>query len=265
MNKINPTAQISQNAEIAEGAEIRAYAIIKDGVRIGANTVIESHCVIENSSIGENCFISASAMIGLPPQDLGYKGEPTRVEIGNNVKIAEFSTIQRGTVKGSGVTRIGDNAFIMVYSHIAHDCSVGDSVIFANNVTLGGHVKVHRKANLSAFFIVHQNVEIGELVMGSALTATARSIPPFVVVTGKEGGGARIVKINTIGLERNGVSKDEINAIRESYRVLKKKPTKDAIIEIREKAASESFERLNKIADFYEKVKVPCVPFYTLR
>ncbi len=255
---IHPTAIIADNVIFGKNISIGAYSIIKEGVIIGDNTIIESHCTIEHSKIGQNCYIGSNCIIGFPPQDLHDKGIDTWVEIGNNVSIREFCTIHRGTQKGNGKTIIEDNCLLMVYCHVAHDCHIKQNVILTNNVTLGGHVIINPFAILSAFFLVHQNVEIGEMAFCVALNRTAKSIPPFVMVDSCES-NARIMKLNTVGLRRNGLSEEAIKQIGWAYNTIKSKPNKEAFVLIEEKA--KDFPELRRIIDFYKNTKVPVLAF----
>ena len=247
---IHPTAIVSDKANLHESIDVGPYCIIGDGVTVGANTSIGAHTVIDGcTTIGSGCKISPHCGIGLPPQDIAYADEVTKVIIGNNVTIREFCTIHRGTVKGGGETIVGDEGFFMSYVHIGHDCKVGNKVIFANGVTLGGHVVVHDGANISALFLAHQFIEIGKLTMVSGLSGSRKSIPPFVLAEGRP---SRIMRVNTVGLQRAGFSKELIKAISEAYQLIKRKETKTALAEI--EALSEKFPELKDITDFYHRI-----------
>jgi UDP-N-acetylglucosamine acyltransferase len=255
-NKIHPTALIPDDIQLGKNVTIEAYTIIKGNVKIGDNSHISSGCVIENTHIGENCVISPYASIGLPPQDTLDQGYNTLVKIGNNVKIREFVTINRGTNKGKGLTQIDDDCYLMSYSHVGHDCHLHEGVTLINNATLGGHVVIYRKAILSAFFTAHQNIEIGELCLCLAMGRSQRNIPPYTFVDGRN---AKIFQINKIGLRRDGATSEQIKAIQEAYKSLKSIPTKEAL-EIIEQRPTDQFPHLASIVDFYRN-KAPIAPF----
>jgi UDP-N-acetylglucosamine acyltransferase len=257
---IHPSAIVSSKAEIAESAEIGPFCVIGDNVKVGSNSVIGTHTVIEgDTQIGENCYI-VHASIGLPPQDLICKGENTKVRIGNNVTIREFVTIHRGSEKGRGETTIKDGAFLMNYVHIGHDCMIDEEVIIANGTNLAGHVHIHRKANLSALFLAHQYTEVGELAMLSGMSGARKSVPPFVIAEGRP---ARIMRVNSIGLERAGFSTETIKEIGNAYRILKKEDTKEVLRKLEEK--SSDFPELMKIVDFYRNSQRGVIAFYSTK
>lgn len=215
---IHPTAIIDKEAEIAEDVEIGPYSIIERGASIGAGCKIASHVVIQgNVTIGTNCTISPFASIGGPPQDIGYKQEPTRVVIGNNNTLREYVTVNRGTGKGGGTTRIGENNFIMAYAHIAHDCKVGNNIIMANGATLAGHVEVSDFVIFSGLCAVHQFCKVGKYAFISGLTGIPKDVPPFVIAAGDR---AKLYGLNVVGLERHDFSKEEITKLKKAYRIL---------------------------------------------
>jgi len=180
---IHPAAIIDAKAHLDEGVSVGPFAVIGPGVEIGAGSVIGSHCVIEGPTrIGRDNVIKAHASVGGQPQDKKHKGEPTRLEIGDGNTIFEFTTLSRGTADGAGVTRIGNDNWIMAYVHIAHDCVVGDHCVLANNATLAGHVVMGDWVILGGFAGVHQFCRIGShafIGMGSLVNA---DVPPFVMV-----------------------------------------------------------------------------------
>ncbi|MDD3845832.1 MAG: acyl-ACP--UDP-N-acetylglucosamine O-acyltransferase [Syntrophorhabdaceae bacterium] len=215
---IHPTAIVDRNAQIAEDVEIGPYCIIEGGAEIAAGSRLESHVVVQgNTAIGEGCIVSPFASIGGPPQDIGYKYEPTRVVIGRNNTIKEYVTINRGTAKGGGVTRIGDNNFIMAYAHIAHDCKVGNHIIMANGATLAGHVEVSDFVIFSGLCAVHQFCRVGKYAFISGLTGIPKDVPPFVIAAGDR---AKLYGLNLVGLERRNFSKDELTKLKRAYRLL---------------------------------------------
>ena len=219
---IHPTAFVDPGAVLGEGVEVGAYAVIGprvtlgDGCKVGAHAIIESH-----ARIGKDTRVYSFASIGAPPQDLKYQGEETWVEVGEGCTIREYVTVNRGTVAGGGVTRVGNGVLLMAYCHVAHDCHVGDRVIIANAATLGGHVKVGEKAILGGLVGVHQFVRIGSFAMVGALSGLPLDIPPYVtavVARGQKGRG--LYGLNLIGLRRNRFPEETIAELKKAYRIL---------------------------------------------
>ena len=212
------TAIVSPDAKIADDVQIEAYSIIGPKVSIGAGSRIGPHVVIKgNTSIGENNQFFQFSSIGEQPQDKKYAGEDTELIIGNNNTVREFCTFNCGTSQGSGVTRIGNDNWIMAYVHIAHDCIIGNNIIMANNATLGGHVTIGDNAILSGFAGVHQFVEIGAHSFVSFASFVNQSIPPYVVVSGEK---AKAKGVNTEGLKRHGFTPGQVQNVRRAYRTL---------------------------------------------
>jgi len=215
---IDPTAMVHAGARIGSGSVIGRCATIGPQVTIGRNCRIGESTVIEGrTEVGDDNRISPFVSIGLPPQDLKYNGEDTRVVIGDRNVIREFVTIHKGTAGGGGVTRIGDGNLFMAYSHIAHDCQVGSQVIFANNATLGGHVHVEDCATISALSGVHQFCRVGRHAFIGAHSAVTKDAMPFAKTVGNR---ARIYGLNTIGLARRGFSPETIGKLKRAYRLL---------------------------------------------
>ncbi|HKW19545.1 MAG TPA: acyl-ACP--UDP-N-acetylglucosamine O-acyltransferase [Terriglobales bacterium] len=215
----HPTAIIDSAAKIHPSCKIGPYCIISANVELGENCDLLSHVVIEGPSrIGRNNRFFPFSSIGLAAQDVTYKGEPTRLELGDNNVIREFVTINRGTVKGGGLTKIGSNALIMAYAHVAHDCLVGDNVILANAATLGGHVTVEDWAVVGALCPVHQFVRIGAHSYIGGGTTITRDVLPFSKTAAER--GTRAYGLNAVGLERRGFSKERIRKIHHAYKVL---------------------------------------------
>jgi len=185
---IHPSAVVSPRAKIGEGVTIGPYSIIGEKVTVGRDTIIGSHVVIDGSTvIGEKNRIYPFVSIGLPPQDIGYKGEDTRVIIGDENIIREFVTINRATTKQDRVTIIGNGSYLMAYAHIAHDCILGNSVIMSNAATLGGHIEIGDKAIVGGLVAIHQFVRIGAYAFIGGKTVTGKDIPPFMMASGDEG------------------------------------------------------------------------------
>ena len=221
---IHPTAIVDNSVEIGDNVKIGAYAIIKGNVKIGDNTVIGEHAYIQGDTvIGKNNKIYPFASIGSDPQDLKYNGEPTKLIIGDNNIFREFVTINRGTVGGHGVTKIGSNNLFMAYSHVAHDCEVKNFVILANNATLAGHITVENYAIIGGLSAIHQFCRIGEYAMIAGKTGVAQDIPPFMLASGQR---AKLYGPNLVGLKRHGFSPERIKIIKKVYYLLFKKREK---------------------------------------
>ncbi|HNV88988.1 MAG TPA: acyl-ACP--UDP-N-acetylglucosamine O-acyltransferase [Methylotenera sp.] len=216
--KIHPTAIVDPKAELDSSVEIGAYSIIGAGVKVGADTRIASHVVLKGpTTIGKNNQIFQFASLGEQPQDKKYKDEPTTLEIGDNNTIREFCTFNRGTVQDKGVTKIGNDNWIMAYVHIAHDCTIGNNTIFANNSSLAGHVDVHDYVILGGFTLVHQFCKIGAHVITAVNSVVFKDIPPYVTAAGYD---AKPHGINAEGLKRRGFSADSILQIKRAYKAL---------------------------------------------
>jgi UDP-N-acetylglucosamine acyltransferase len=215
---IHPTAVVSPRAEIADGAEIGPYSIIGDHVSIGKSTVVGSHVVIEgNTSIGERNRIFPFVTLGTPPQDTGYRGEDTRLVIGNDNIIREYATIHRATTKQEWVTAIGDGNYLMAYSHVAHDCVLGNHVILANVATLGGHIHIGDYANLGGQAAVHQFVRIGAYAFVGGKSGVDRDVPPFMITAGER---AKLYGVNRRGLRRHGLTQESIDGLKKAFQII---------------------------------------------
>ncbi len=216
---IHPSAVVDSRAEIDSNVEIGPYSVIARDVQIHSGTIIGSHVTIDQyTSIGPDCHIFQHAAIGAVPQALKFKGEKTLVKIGRGTTVREFVTIHRGTEFGGGITEIGDENFLMAYTHIAHDCFTGQKVIFANVASLGGHIKVGDYATLGAFVAVHQFVRIGAYAFVGALSGVTKDIPPYVLASGTP--RAKLHGLNSVGLKRHGFSTDTLLALKKTYRIL---------------------------------------------
>jgi len=215
--QIHPGAIVSPKAKLADSVSVGSYSIISDNVSIGADTKIGSHCVIEgNTTIGKGCEIFTGAVIGSRPQDLKFKGEKVFLEIGNNNIIREYCTLNPGTQDG-GKTFIGDNNLLMAYSHIAHDCRVGNGCVLANNSTLAGHVTIEDKTVIGGITAIHQFVKIGMLSIVGGCSKVVQDIPPYSTCDGHP---ARVYGLNLIGLRRKGISRDSIKQIDQAFKIL---------------------------------------------
>ena len=217
---IDSKAIVNSHAELADDVTVGPYSVIGADVKIGAGTIIGSHVVIKGpTSIGKQNRIYQFTSIGEDPQDKKYAAEITRLEIGDRNTIREFTSMHRGTQQDNCVTKIGDDNLFMAYTHVAHDCIIGNNVIMANGASLAGHVHLNNNAILGGFTLVHQFTQVGQYsfaAMGSAIT---QDIPPFIMVGGKP---TRPHGINSVGMERNGISTEDIRLIRNAYKIIYK-------------------------------------------
>ena len=215
---IHPTAIVHSKAKIAEGVEIGAFTVIGEHASIGKDTKIASHVLIEGwTTIGERNQIFPFSCIGTPPQDIGYRNEETYLIIGNDNVIRESATIHRATTKEDRVTVIGNSNFLMAYSHVAHDCKLGNHIIMANSAGLGGHITVGDYAILGGIVAVHQFVRIGEYAIIGGQSAVSQDIPPYVSAAGNR---AKLYGLNLVGLKRRGFSEEAISNLKKAYRII---------------------------------------------
>ena len=215
---IHDTAIISETAKLGDNVEIGAYSIIGPNVKISNNTKIHSHVNITgNTSIGTGNEIFPFSSIGTPPQDLKYKGEKNSLLIGDNNKFREYVNINPGTEQGGGVTRIGNNNLFMVYCHVAHDCTVSNNIVLANNVQVGGHVSIENNAIIGGSCAIHQFSRIGESSMIGGMTGVLSDVIPFGLSLGNRNS---LAGLNLIGLRRAKVSNENIKIIQEAYNTI---------------------------------------------
>ncbi len=237
---IHDTAVVDPRAKIDSTATIDPYVIIDGPITIGPESRVCAHAVISGkTTIGAGNVIGSFTSIGAPPQDAHYTGEETELIIGDNNQIREYVSIHRGTLKGNGRTLIGNNNMIMAYSHIAHDCIIGDHVIMANVATLAGHVEIGSHANLSGMVGVHQFCRIGDYAYVGGMSGIGLDVPPYVILEGTRN-RMRIAGINKIGLRRSGMKRDIIKKLEEAFKVLFRSPElllKDALVKIEEEMA----------------------------
>jgi UDP-N-acetylglucosamine acyltransferase len=220
MALIHPTAIIDTKAEIGDGVEIGPYAIVGPNVKIGARTKVGAHSVLEgHTTIGVENKIGHFASVGGAPQDMKYRNEPTQLVIGDRNMIREFTTLHTGTVQDTGITRIGNDNWIMAYVHIAHDCVIGNNTIFSNNAQIAGHVHVEDWAILGGMCGVHQFVRIGAHAMVGGASRLVQDVPPFVIAAGDP---VEPHGINSEGLKRRGFSLESIAELRQAYKILYK-------------------------------------------
>lgn len=217
MATIHPTAIIEPSAELGADVEVGAYAVVGAHVRIGAGTRLLHHAVVEgHTTIGEGCNLFPFCAVGLPTQDLKFKGGISYVEIGDRTTIREYVTVNAATFEGD-TTRIGNDCHIMAYAHIAHDCQVGNEVIMANCGTLAGHVIVEDQVILGGLSAVHQFVRLGRLCIIGGCAKVVQDVAPFMMA---DGNPLRMHAINSIGLKRKGVSHDSQRLLKQAYRIL---------------------------------------------
>jgi len=236
MTAIHPTAIVDAAATLGAEVTIGPYAVIGAGVDIGDRCQIGAHTVIEGPTrLGPDNRVFPFCSLGAAPQDKKYRGEPTRLEIGARNTIREFCTFNRGTVQDAGVTRLGDDNWIMAYVHLAHDCQIGNQTIFANNAQLAGHVQVGDWVILGGFTVVHQYVRIGAHSMTALGTILLQDLPPYVMAAGNP---AAARSINVEGLKRRGFAPEAIAAIRQAYKTLYRQGL--ALADARQKIAAEA-------------------------
>ncbi len=215
---IHPSAIVSPKAKIGADCFIGAFCVIGDEVTLGDKVHLESHVVVDGkTSVGDETRIFPFVSIGLAPQDLKYKGEPTATEIGNRNHIREFVTIHRGTSGGGGLTKIGDDNLLMAQAHVAHDCQIGNEVIMANAATLAGHVEIADKANVGAYSGVHQFCRIGREAFVGGYSVVVKDALPFAI---SQGNHAKCFGLNRLGMKRRGYAKETLEKLHHAYHLL---------------------------------------------
>jgi UDP-N-acetylglucosamine acyltransferase len=215
---VHPTAVVARGAGVGVGVRIGPFCTVGPNVTIEDGAQLVSHVVVDgHAQIGPDVILYPFCTVGLPPQDLKYKGEPTRCEIGARTQIREHCTIHRGTVTGKGVTRIGSDCLLMAVVHVAHDCTLGDHVIIANNAVMGGHVSIGDHAVIGGSAALHQFVRIGRAAMIGGVSGVEGDVIPFGSVIGNR---ARLAGLNVIGLKRRGFQKAQIQVLRTAFQSL---------------------------------------------
>jgi UDP-N-acetylglucosamine acyltransferase len=218
MALVHPTAIVDAGAELAADVSVGPYAIIGAGVRVGSGTQIGAHCVIEGpTTIGRDNRISSHTALGCAPQDKKYAGEPTELHIGDRNTIFQFCTFSRGTAQDGGVTRVGDDNWIMAYVHLAHDVQLGSQTILANNATLAGHVHVGDWAIIGGLSGIHQFCKVGAHVMTGFQSHVSQDIPPFMTVSGNP---LSVHGYNAEGLRRRGFTRERIGLVKQMHKLL---------------------------------------------
>jgi UDP-N-acetylglucosamine acyltransferase len=257
---IHKTAIVDSKAKISSSVKIGPYSIIGPNVEIGEGTDISSHVSIAGfTKIGKDNKVYPFASIGNDPQDLKFKGEKTRLEIGNNNKIREYVSINPGTNPGGGLTKIGNNCLFMVSSHVAHDCAIGDNIVVVNNVAIGGHVHIDDNAIIGGNSAVHQFIRIGKFAMIGGMCAVIRDVIPYGLVHGNR---SILQGINLLGLRRNNVSNSDINVLSNAYKEIFKSENLSENL----KNLSDDFKKNDlviEIVNFLQKDKKRpiCTPF----
>ncbi|MGH9749841.1 MAG: acyl-ACP--UDP-N-acetylglucosamine O-acyltransferase [Candidatus Polarisedimenticolia bacterium] len=247
-SRIHPTAVVDPGARLGEGTVVGPFSVIGERVILGAECIVGPHAVIEGPSVlGARCRVFPFAAIGLPPQDLKFRGEETTLEVGDDNVFREGVTVHRGTAGGGGVTRIGSHNLLMAQTHVAHDCRVGNHVIFANAATLAGHVTVEDAATVGAFSGVHQFCRVGRHAYIGGYSVLTQDALPYVLTVGNR---AKSFGINVIGLERRQVPAATIAALKQAYRVLFRSRLAQPEALARLEAELGSVEEVRILADF---------------
>jgi UDP-N-acetylglucosamine acyltransferase len=247
---IDPHALVSSRAQLGAGVTVGPFAVIGPDVVIGARTTVGAHAVIEGPTrIGQDNQIFAFASIGAAPQDKKYHGEPTQLTIGDRNVFREFCTMNRGTASGRGLTSIGSDCLFMAYSHVAHDCSIGDKVILANCATMGGHVQLGDWVQLGGLSAIHQFCKIGAHAFVAGGAILTRDLPPYVMIAGNP---AAPHSINSEGLKRRGFTPAQIRNLRAAYRILYRSELKlaEAVVQLTELAAENA--EVQPLLDFID-------------
>ncbi len=215
---IHPTAVVEPGAQVDPSCEVGPYAVVGAGVRLGPDNVIGPHAVITGrTTLGAGNRVFAHAVLGGIPQDLKYRGEPTSLEIGDRNTFREFTTVSLGTGGGGGVTRIANGGLFMANSHVGHDCQIGDGAIIANSVAIAGHVLVEDHVHIGGVSAVHQFCRIGKFAFVGGMTGVAMDVAPYCTVSGAR---AELAGINAIGMQRAGMTDDQIGRVKQAYKIV---------------------------------------------
>ncbi|MET0291482.1 MAG: acyl-ACP--UDP-N-acetylglucosamine O-acyltransferase [Steroidobacteraceae bacterium] len=244
MAQIDPRAVVSPKAELADDVQVGAFAVIGDDVKIGPRTVIAPHAVVNGPTrLGADNKVFQFASLGDAPQDKKYGGEPTELIVGDRNTFREYVTVNRGTVTGNGVTRVGNDNLILAYSHVGHDCILGDSIVLSNMVMLAGHVEIGDWVTMSGYAGAHQFVKIGAYAFIGNMTAVLRDVPPYVLAAGQP---AEPRSINSVGLQRRGFTTEQIRNVKNAYRILYRSDLK----------LEEAMEKLKPLAEQQPELRI---------
>jgi len=230
---IHPTALVSPGAEVDPSCEIGPYAVIGPAVKMGPRNVVGAHAVVDgDTTLGADNRLFSHAAVGFAPQDLKYRGEPTRLEMGDRNVVREFATVHLGTVGGGGVTRIGSQCLLMATSHVAHDVHLGDRCIVATFCALAGHVEAEDGVIFGGVTAVQQFTRVGRLAYVGGLTGVNMDVVPYVMVSGARG---EVVGINQVGLQRAGYTEEQVGRIKDAYRIVfrSKLPLAEAVAQLK--------------------------------
>ena len=253
---VHPTALIDPQASIHETVEIGPYTVIEGKVEIGEGTVVGSHASLTGPTfIGSRNKIGSFTAIGAPPQDINYKGEPTELHIGDDNLIREYVSIHRGTAAGKGKTVVGNNNMLMAYTHVAHDCILGNHVIMANVATLAGHVEIGDHVNLGGLVAVHQYCRIGAYTYVGGLSGISLDVPPYVILTGTRN-RMRISGINKIGMRRSGMKRENIAKLEQAFKIIFRSPQlllKDALDKVQSEISD--CQEVQVLIEFFQSSK----------
>lgn len=250
---IHSTAVVSPKAEIAEGVQIGPYAIIAEDVCIGKNSIIGPHAVVDRyTRIGESCHLYQFCSVGALPQDLKFKGEPTYTILGNHNTIREFVTVHRATAADSGKTILGDHNYLMAYSHVAHNCQLGNHVVMANAANLAGHVTVDDFAIIGGLAGIHQFTRIGAHAFIGGASGVIKDIPPYVLVSGNF---SKLYGLNIIGLKRRGFAEEALKSLKEAYRIVFRSSLRLSVALAKVRQEVPDCPELRYFIDFIEKSK----------
>jgi len=233
VKRIHPSSVVDPGAELGDGVEIGPFCTVGPHVRLGEGVVLHSHAVIAgHTEIARETQVFPFASLGEPPQDVKYKGEPTRLEIGDRNVFRECCTVHRGTTHDQGVTRVGSDGLFMAYTHVAHDCEIGDNVVLANCASMAGHVQIGDWVQLGGLCAIHQFVKIGAHAFVAGGAMVRQDVPPFIMVAGYP---AEPQAVNAEGLKRRGFTAEQIRHIRDAYRILYRSELKltDALEQLR--------------------------------
>jgi UDP-N-acetylglucosamine acyltransferase len=215
---IHPSALVDPDARLGEGVSVGAYAVVEAGVTVGDGCVLGHHSVLHTGvGLGRRNKVHPHAVLGGDPQDLKYAGQPTLLQVGDDNSFREFTTVNRGTVEGGGVTRIGSHNLLMAYVHVAHDCQVGDHVVFANCATLAGHVEVGDHTVIGGLAACHQHCRVGTGAMVGGMARISKDVPPYSTTSGTD--DVKVYGLNKLGLKRRGLSRPDLEALENAYRI----------------------------------------------